>query len=126
MSNSNNHLKQRTMKTEELLQELHKLEEEKKNLMRENQQRIAEIDDREQEMLAEIEHHKRHYAMRINEERRACDAKIRKARLEEKIRWQMAKMDLENRRQQMFIDYKAQVREANMETAKADSYGKED
>ncbi len=102
------------MTRDELQYELRKLEEMKKDAMRQHENRLCEIAEQQQTTLHELNRKKHEALEAIANGKREADSVMRKANRDEQIRYKVACMEIENNRQQLFADYKAQF---NDETA---------
>lgn len=93
-------------------QELRKLEEMKKDAMRHHENRLCEIAEQQQDSLRELNKKKFEVMEQIANAKREVDSVMRKGNRDEQIRYKMACMAIENERQQLFADYKAQGNDA--------------
>ena len=96
------------MTREELQQKLHGLSEEKERAIREHDAKLAEIQEKHLDTLHDLEAWKYSVLAEIKEDRRTADSAMRKESAEEKTRYKLECMRIENERVQLFADYKAQ------------------
>lgn len=98
-------------------QKLRGLSEEKERAIREHEAKLLEIQEKQQESLQELNKKKSRMLLEIADGRRQADAAMRKALAEEKTQYKLECMRIENKRQQLFADYKAQSPDENQDTA---------
>lgn len=96
------------MTREELQQKLRVLSEEKERAIREHDARLMEIQEKQQTALHELNEKKFRMLQEIADGRRKADAAMRKASSEEKTRYKLECMRIENERVQLFADFNAQ------------------
>lgn len=96
------------MTREELQQEIEKLEERRKDAMRQYENDICEIAERQKDTFQELDQAKHEALSQIARARREADSVMRKANRDAKIRYKEAAMTIDNARQRLFADYKAQ------------------
>ncbi len=96
------------MTREELQQELRKLESEKQQLLRDHETRMYEIAEQQQATLYTLGAKKRSLYAEIAAAKREADAIMRRDNRDEQIRYKTQCITIENKRQQLFADYKAQ------------------
>ena len=96
------------MTREELQQEIEKLEERRKDAMRQYENDIYEIAERRKDTLQELDQAKHEALNQIARARREADSVMRKANRDAKVRYKEAAISIDNDRQRLFADYKAQ------------------
>ena len=96
------------MDRQELQSELRKLERQKEEAMRQHEERLCEISEQQQNALRELNEKRLEQQKQMADARREVDSIMRKANRDETIRYKAACMVIENSRQQLFADYKAQ------------------
>lgn len=96
-------------------QKLHGLSEEKERAIREHDARLMEIQEKQQTALHELNEKKFRMLQEIADGRRQAEAAMRKESAEEKTRYKLECMRIENERVQLFADYKAQQPEDDRE-----------
>ncbi len=92
-------------------QKLRELEEMKEAEMRLHESNLCGITGKQREELAAVEDKKLDFMRKIAGERREIDSRMRHAVCEEQVRYKTENMRIENKRQQLFADYKAQTNE---------------
>lgn len=97
------------MTREELQQEIKKLEERRKDAMRQYENDIYEAVERKENSLRELDQAKHDALSKIAQGRREVDSVMRKASRDAKVRYKEAVIAIDNDRQRLFADYKAQV-----------------
>ncbi len=103
------------MTREELQQKLRELEEMKEAEMRLHESNLCDINEKQREELAAVEDRKHIFMHKIAGERREIDSRMRHAVCEEQVRYKTENMRIENKRQQLFADYKAQANDNEKE-----------
>lgn len=96
------------MNREELQHRLRRLEERKKGEMKRHETAISMIQERQQDALHELEKRKMEQMREMADARREVDSVMRRDCREEKVRYKVECMEIENERQALFADYKAQ------------------
>ena len=103
------------MTREELQQKLRELSEEKERAIRGHDGEVLRIQEEQQTALQELNEKKFRMLKEIADEKRQADAAMRKAMAEEKTQYKLECMRIENERNQLFADYKAQQPEDDRE-----------
>ncbi len=103
------------MTREELQQKLRVLSKEKERAILGHDAKLSEIQENHQTTLQELNEKKFRVLTEIADDRRKADAAMRKASSEEKTRYKLECMRIENERVQLFADYKAQQPEDDRE-----------
>lgn len=96
------------MTREELQLRLQELNKRKEELIKGHDGRLMEIHEKQQKSIAYLQDRKFRVLNEIVEERRKVDAAMRQASMEEQTRYKLECARLENERQTLFADYKAQ------------------
>ena len=96
------------MTRKELQQEIEKLEERRKDAMRQYENDIYEIAERRKDTLQELDQAKHEALNQIARARCEADSVMRKANRDAKVRYKEAAISIDNDRQRLFADYKAQ------------------
>lgn len=100
------------MTRDELQLELRKISEMKKEAMRIHEEKLCAIAEAQQDTLCAIDRRKHDVLAEIAAARREADSVTRKANTNEQIRYKTECMDIEDKRQQLFADYKALPKES--------------
>lgn len=99
------------MTREELKQEIAKLNEVREATMRQHEHNMYEITSKMKNDLAVVEARKHAFMQKIAKERMDIDTAMRHAACEEQVRYKAERMRIEDEKQQLFADYKAQANE---------------
>ncbi len=99
------------MTREELKQEIAKLNDAKEAAMRQHEHNMYEITSKIKNDLAAVEAKKHAFMQQIANERMDMDidTAMRHAACEEQVRYKAERMRIEDEKQQLFADYKAQA-----------------
>lgn len=96
-------------------QELRWLTDQKVKAMREHEARMSEITERQQQTVFDAMEKRAEILHELASVRRKADAERIAAARDEAVRYKTECMTIENSRQQLFADYKAQKPEAEAE-----------
>lgn len=110
------------MTREELQAKLQELAAKKEEAIRRHNARLLVIQESQQEALSEIEARKTTFIATIVSQRREVDKKMRSDTMLERTQHKLECMAIENERQQLFVDYKAEkAQEEPAEETEADN-----
>ncbi len=99
------------MTREELQEKLRELEERKLSAMRLHETKLTEIVEHHADTVEKLKQMKHEMLEKISSVRRVSLATMREAQRDECVRYKTINMRLDNERQQLFADYKAQGEE---------------
>lgn len=100
------------MTRDELQQELRKISERKEQEIMRNECTVLQIQEQYKQVVNGLEARRCQFMQTLREERSEAEKAMRKASADERVRHRTAGLALEDLRQQLYADYKAQKPEA--------------